>query len=51
MEIRDSDSDGAMPLRTIYGRPGSGTLTTHMSTIVLHHNTLPEWGDEVGRDP
>ncbi|KAK4319158.1 hypothetical protein Pmani_009878 [Petrolisthes manimaculis] len=47
VEIRDSDSDGAMPLKALYGRPGSGTLTTRMSTVVLHHNTLPEWGEEV----
>ncbi|XP_071525241.1 dedicator of cytokinesis protein 9 [Panulirus ornatus] len=47
VELRDSDAEGAAPLRSIYGHPGSGALTVQMSTIVLHHNTWPEWGDEV----
>ncbi|XP_069940326.1 dedicator of cytokinesis protein 9 isoform X3 [Cherax quadricarinatus] len=47
VELRDSDAEGATPLRAIYGRPGSGTLMAQMSTVVLHHNTWPEWGDEV----
>lgn len=47
VELRDSDAEGATPLRAIYGHPGSGALTLQMSTVVLHHNTWPEWGDEV----
>ncbi|XP_045133980.1 dedicator of cytokinesis protein 9-like isoform X2 [Portunus trituberculatus] len=47
VELRDSDSEGATSLCAIYGRPGSGALTTQMSTVVLHHNTVPDWGDEV----
>ncbi|XP_050738114.1 dedicator of cytokinesis protein 9-like isoform X2 [Eriocheir sinensis] len=47
IELRSSDGEGATPLRAIYGRPGTGALTTQMSTVVLHHNTVPEWGDEV----
>ncbi|KAG0711143.1 Dedicator of cytokinesis protein 9 [Chionoecetes opilio] len=47
IELRDSDSEGATPLCAMYGRPGSGALITQMSTVVLHHSTVPEWGDEV----
>ncbi|XP_042890658.1 dedicator of cytokinesis protein 9-like isoform X3 [Penaeus japonicus] len=47
VELRDSDAEGATPLRVIYGRPGSGAQITQMATVVLHHNTWPEWGDEV----
>ncbi|XP_068242950.1 dedicator of cytokinesis protein 9 [Palaemon carinicauda] len=47
IELKDSDVDGAPPLKVVYGRPCQGALTTHMNTVVLHHNTFPEWGDEV----
>ncbi|KAK7085701.1 Dedicator of cytokinesis protein 9 [Halocaridina rubra] len=47
VELRDSDIEGAPPLKVVYGRPGNGVLTTHASTVVMHHNTFPEWGDEV----
>lgn len=47
VELRSSDGEGATPLRAIYGRPGTGALTTQMTTAVLHHNTVPEWGEEV----
>ncbi|KAF2356439.1 Dedicator of cytokinesis C/D N-terminal [Trinorchestia longiramus] len=52
IELRDSDAEGAAPLRVIYSRPCQGvgavsTLTTSASTVVLHHNSFPEWGDEI----
>ena len=47
VELKDSDIEGSPSLKVVYGRPGSGALTTHMNTVVLHHSTFPEWGDEV----
>ncbi|XP_076061952.1 dedicator of cytokinesis protein Ziz isoform X2 [Oratosquilla oratoria] len=47
IELRDSDTENAQPIKAIYGPPSTGILTTHASTNVLHHTTFPEWGDEV----
>ncbi|XP_036367208.1 dedicator of cytokinesis protein 9 isoform X3 [Octopus sinensis] len=47
IELRDSDDDGAIPLRCIYGRPGMSVFTTVASATVLHHNTFPEFSEEV----
>ena len=52
VELRDSDAEGAQPLKVIYSRACQGTghwagvLTDSANTVVLHHNTFPEWGDE-----
>ncbi|XP_064615017.1 dedicator of cytokinesis protein 9-like [Liolophura sinensis] len=47
VEIRDSDHEGAIPLKRIYGRPGVSVFTTVTSTTVLHHNTTPDFNEEV----
>ena len=47
VELRDSDCENSNSLRVFYSRPGSGGLTSSISTVVLHHNTFPEWGDEL----
>lgn len=47
IEFRDSDDEGAVPLRCIYGRPGMPIFTTVTSATVLHHSTSPEFSEEV----
>ncbi|KAL5004607.1 hypothetical protein ScPMuIL_018063, partial [Solemya velum] len=47
VEIRESDDDSAPPLKRIYGSPGVSLFTTVASTAVSHHNTLPEFNEEV----
>lgn len=47
IEIRDSDEDGSLPLRVIYGPLGSPLFVSSSLTTVLHHNTSPDFMDEV----
>lgn len=48
IELRDTDTDECHPLRVIYAAPGqSSILLTTATTTVLHHNTFPEWNNEV----
>ena len=47
IELHDSDGENAIPLRALYSRPGHGGLASQTSSVVLHHNTYPEWGDEI----
>ncbi|XP_046338287.2 dedicator of cytokinesis protein 9-like isoform X11 [Haliotis rufescens] len=47
IEMRDSDDEGAVPLKCIYGRPHTSVFTTEATTAVLHHNTTPEFTEEV----
>ncbi|XP_061183678.1 dedicator of cytokinesis protein 9-like isoform X1 [Saccostrea echinata] len=47
VEIRDSDDDNAIPLKRIYARPEVGVFTTVASATVLHHNTSPDFLEEV----
>ncbi|KAJ8310567.1 hypothetical protein KUTeg_012432 [Tegillarca granosa] len=47
IEIKDSDEDGSLPLKRIYGRPEVGVYTTVASTTVLHHVTSPDFTEEV----
>ncbi|KAI0241477.1 Dedicator of cytokinesis protein 9 [Lamellibrachia satsuma] len=47
VEIRDSDTKGAVPLKCIRGRPGSSLFTTSATTAVLHHDSTPDFIEEV----
>lgn len=48
VELRDSDMEGSQPLKVIYSSPGlSGVFISTAYTAVLHHNTFPEWNDEI----
>ncbi|ESP01696.1 hypothetical protein LOTGIDRAFT_172449 [Lottia gigantea] len=47
IEVKDSDDDVAVPLKCIYGRPGTSIFTTVASTSVVHHNTTPDFTEEV----
>ncbi|XP_041841346.1 dedicator of cytokinesis protein 11 isoform X2 [Melanotaenia boesemani] len=47
MQFRDSDEDGAAPLKCIYGKPGDSLFTSSAYAAVLHHNQSPEFYDEV----
>ncbi|XP_069104043.1 dedicator of cytokinesis protein 9-like [Argopecten irradians] len=47
VEVRDSDEDGALPLKCIYARPEVGVYTTVSSTAVLHHQTMPDFLEEM----
>lgn len=48
VEIRDSDDESALPLKIIYGPLGSSSLfVSSATTTVLHHNTSPDFMDEV----
>ncbi|XP_055868577.1 dedicator of cytokinesis protein 9-like isoform X6 [Biomphalaria glabrata] len=47
IELRDSDEEGTVPLKRIYGRPGVSVLTPTASTTVLHHNQIPDFMEEV----
>ncbi|XP_021377721.1 dedicator of cytokinesis protein 9-like isoform X3 [Mizuhopecten yessoensis] len=47
VEVRDSDEDGAIPLKCIYARPEIGIYTTVSSTAVLHHQTMPDFLEEM----
>uniref|UniRef100_A0A8C7NFH8 Dedicator of cytokinesis 11 n=1 Tax=Oncorhynchus mykiss TaxID=8022 RepID=A0A8C7NFH8_ONCMY len=47
VQFRDSDEEGAAPLKCIYGKPGETLFTTSACAAVLHHNQNPEFYDEV----
>ncbi|KAM4537330.1 dedicator of cytokinesis protein 11 isoform 2-T2 [Odontesthes bonariensis] len=47
MQFRDSDEEGAAPLKCIYGKPGDSLFTSSAYAAVLHHNQGPEFYDEV----
>lgn len=47
IEFRDSDEEGAQPLRCIRGNPGEQIFTTQARCAVVHHNTCPDFYEEV----
>uniref|UniRef100_A0A8C9VL72 Dedicator of cytokinesis 11 n=1 Tax=Scleropages formosus TaxID=113540 RepID=A0A8C9VL72_SCLFO len=47
MQFRDSDDEGAAPLKCIYGKPGETLFAGGAYVAVLHHNQSPEFYDEV----
>ncbi|XP_066266769.1 dedicator of cytokinesis protein 9-like isoform X2 [Branchiostoma lanceolatum] len=47
VEFRDSDDEDALPLKCIYSRPGCPVFTTSANAAVLHHNTTPDFYEEV----
>ncbi|XP_029931683.1 dedicator of cytokinesis protein 11 isoform X1 [Myripristis murdjan] len=47
IQFRDSDEEGAGPLKCIYGKPGESLFTSSMYAAVLHHNQSPEFYDEI----
>ncbi|XP_069015259.1 dedicator of cytokinesis protein 11 isoform X1 [Embiotoca jacksoni] len=47
IQFRDSDEEGATPLKYIYGKPGDSLFTSSTYAAVLHHNQSPEFYDEV----
>ncbi|XP_013878404.1 dedicator of cytokinesis protein 11 [Austrofundulus limnaeus] len=47
IQFKDSDEEGATPLKCIYGKPGDSLFTSSTYAAVLHHNQSPEFYDEV----
>jgi hypothetical protein len=50
IEYRESDDENASALPVIFNRPSSGQtddLVTHVSTNILHHNSNPDFYDEI----
>uniref|UniRef100_A0A672QQC4 Dedicator of cytokinesis protein 11-like n=1 Tax=Sinocyclocheilus grahami TaxID=75366 RepID=A0A672QQC4_SINGR len=47
VQFKDSDDEGAAPLKCIYGKPGVPLYTTSAFAAVLHHNQCPEFYDEI----
>ncbi|XP_017295224.1 dedicator of cytokinesis protein 11 isoform X2 [Kryptolebias marmoratus] len=47
MQFRDSDEEGAAPLKCIYGKPGDSLFASSAYAAVLHHNQSPEFYNEV----
>ncbi|RWS10848.1 Dedicator of cytokinesis protein 9-like protein, partial [Dinothrombium tinctorium] len=49
IEFRDSDEENATPLKLIFGRPGCDNqeFVTRVSTAISHHNTNPDFYEEV----
>ena len=47
MEFKESDELIAKPLKSIYSKDGSCTMTTTLITPVLYHNTTPTFYEEV----
>ncbi|KAL1771152.1 hypothetical protein HispidOSU_031698 [Sigmodon hispidus] len=47
IEFKNSDEDGAKPLKCIYGKPGGPLFTSAAYTAVLHHSQNPDFSDEV----
>ncbi len=47
VEFRDSDDEGAQPLKAIYGRPGGPIFVTSGSAAVLHHHQVPDFYEEI----
>ncbi|XP_037380044.1 dedicator of cytokinesis protein 10 isoform X2 [Talpa occidentalis] len=47
IEFKNSDEDGAKPVKCIYGKPGGPLFTSAAYTAVLHHSQNPDFSDEV----
>ncbi|XP_045150675.1 dedicator of cytokinesis protein 10 [Echinops telfairi] len=47
VEFKNSDEDGATPVKCIYGKPGGPLFTSAAYTAVLHHSQNPDFLDEV----
>ncbi|XP_026641228.1 dedicator of cytokinesis protein 10 isoform X13 [Microtus ochrogaster] len=47
IEFKNSDEDGAKPMKCIYGKPGGPLFTSAAYTAVLHHSQNPDFSDEV----
>ncbi|GAB5576046.1 dedicator of cytokinesis protein 10 isoform X11 [Prionailurus iriomotensis] len=47
VEFRNSDEEGAKPVKCIYGKPGGPLFTSTAHTAVLHHSQNPDFSDEV----
>ncbi|XP_057201604.1 dedicator of cytokinesis protein 11 [Triplophysa rosa] len=47
VQFKDSDEEGAGPVKCIYGKPGAPLFTTSAFAAVLHHNQCPEFYDEI----
>lgn len=47
IEFKNSDEEGAKPLKCIYGKPGGPLFTSAAYTAVLHHSQNPDFYDEV----
>ncbi|XP_043953898.1 dedicator of cytokinesis protein 11 isoform X2 [Gambusia affinis] len=47
MQFKDSDEEGSVPLKCIYGKPGDSLFASGAYAAVLHHNQSPDFYDEV----
>ncbi|XP_006890382.1 PREDICTED: dedicator of cytokinesis protein 10 [Elephantulus edwardii] len=47
VEFKNSDEEGASPVKCIYGKPGGPLFTSAAYTAVLHHSQNPDFSDEV----
>ncbi|KFO20131.1 Dedicator of cytokinesis protein 10 [Fukomys damarensis] len=47
IEFKNSDEEGAKPVKCIYGKPGGPLFTSAAYTAVLHHAQNPDFSDEV----
>ncbi|KAK1336694.1 hypothetical protein QTO34_002728 [Cnephaeus nilssonii] len=47
IEFKNSDEEGAKPVKCIYGKPGGSLFTSAAYTAVLHHSQNPDFSDEV----
>uniref|UniRef100_A0A3P9MZP8 Dedicator of cytokinesis 11 n=1 Tax=Poecilia reticulata TaxID=8081 RepID=A0A3P9MZP8_POERE len=47
MQFKDSDEEGSVPLKCIYGKPGDSLFANGAYAAVLHHNQSPDFYDEV----
>uniref|UniRef100_A0A8C2EWV4 Dedicator of cytokinesis 11 n=1 Tax=Cyprinus carpio TaxID=7962 RepID=A0A8C2EWV4_CYPCA len=47
VQFKDSDDEGAAPLKCIYGKPGGPLFTTSAFAAVLHHNQSPDFYNEI----
>ncbi|XP_061404005.1 dedicator of cytokinesis protein 10-like, partial [Lethenteron reissneri] len=47
VEFRDSDEEGTLPLKCIYGKAGQPAFISSANTAVLHHQQCPDFCDEV----
>jgi len=51
IEFKNSDEEGAKPMKCIYGKPGGPLFTSAAHTAVLHHSQNPDFSDEVRARP
>lgn len=52
VEYRESDADDAVPLKVLFARPcsvecSSSDFVSRLTTNILHHNTTPDFYDEI----